>query len=390
MIRSDARTRLRAVALYAGGLLGPLGAGVVSPMLPELSGSFHVDVAAAGASLTAYFVPFAVLQLISGTIGERFGRRRSVLLAYGGYLVASLLCALAPTIGIFLAARALQGVANAFTSPLLIAGLADTVPAKRLSRSIGLYGACQAAGLSLAPLVGAAANTVSWRWAFVGVAVVSAILALAPPPGAPRPGASAPSYRPLFTVRMTVLSLVALASYLGGNGVTFLVALYAERRLAAPDPLVGLVLVGFGLAGMGLATTWGSFCDRFGAAQAIVLGMLVGGVLVACLALTPNVGTLVVFWIAAGAVISLVNVGTQNLAAREVPDNRGGAVSVVSAFRFSGAAIAPLLWLPLYPATAGVGQPQGGWAFGGAGIVLLVGAAGAGLLIRRRSAGDHG
>ncbi len=148
---------------------------------------------------------------------------------------------------------------------------------------------------------------------------------------------------------------------------------------------IGLVLVGFGLAGMALATGWGSFCDRFGAARATTLGMLAGGVLVGCLAVTPSVGALVVVWIAAGAVISLVNVGVQNQAAREVTGNRGGAVSVVSAFRFSGAAIAPLLWLPLYPAGAAIGQQQGGWAFGGAGMVLLVGAAGAALLIRRRS-----
>jgi MFS family permease len=373
---------LRAAALYIGGLLGPLGGGVVSPVLPDIADSFHAELSLAGASLTVYSVVFAAVQLVSGTLGERYGRRRSVLIAYGAYLVASLLCAVAPTIGVFLVARALQGLANAFTTPLLIAGLADTVPPERLSRAIGMYGACQAAGMSLAPLVGSAAGIVNWRWAFVGVAVIAGLLALAPPPGEPRPGASAPSYRPLLTIRMGLLSFVALASFLGANGVVFLVALYAERRLGIPDGLIGLVLVGYGVAGMVLATLWGGFCERFGAVRATVLGMALTGLSVAAVAWTTSVAVLVVVWIAAGALASLANVGLQNLSAREVPGNRGGAVSVVSAFRFSGAAIAPLLWLPLYPVGLGLGQPQGQWAFGGAGLALILGAvAASGLLI---------
>ncbi len=333
-------------------------------------------------------VVFAGFQLISGTLGERYGRRRSVLIAYGGYLVASLLAALAPTISVFLVARALQGLANAFTTPLLIAGLADTVPPERLSRSIGTYGACQAAGMSLAPLFGSAAGVFSWRWAFVGVALIAGLLALAPPPGAPRPGASAPSYRPLLTVRMGLQSFIALVSYLGANGVVFLVALYAERRLGIPDGLVGLVLVGFGVAGMALATLWGGVCERFGAVRATAVGMAASGLLVAAVAWTTSVAVLVIVWIAAGAVSSLANVGLQNLSAREVPDNRGGAVSVVSAFRFSGAAIAPLVWLPLYPVGLGLGQPQGELAFGGAGLALVLGAvAASGLLVVRKGTG---
>lgn len=380
-------TRLRAAALYIGGLLGPLGGGVVSPVLPEIADSFHADLSLAGASLTVYSVVFAVVQLVSGTLGERYGRRRAVLIAYGGYLVASLLCALAPTIGVFLVARALQGLANAFTTPLLIAGLADTVRPERLSRAIGMYGACQAAGMSLAPLVGSAAGLVSWRWAFVGVAVISGLLALAPPAGEPRPGASAPSYRPLLTVRMGLLSFIALVSFLGANGVVFLVALYAERRLGIPDGLIGLVLVGYGVAGMVLATLWGGFCERFGLVRATVLGTTLSGLLVAAVAWTTSVPALVLVWIAAGAMASLANVGLQNLSAREVPANRGGAVSVVSAFRFSGAAIAPLLWLPLYPVGLGLGQPQGAWAFGGAGLALLLGAVAAGGLLIFRERG---
>jgi MFS family permease len=365
----------RGIALHAGGLLGPLGGGIVATMLPELAQSLHTSLDTAGSALTAYFVPFAAVQLISGTAGERWGRRRTVRAAYVVYVLASLLCAAAPDASLFLAGRALQGIANAFTTPLLVAGLAELVPGARLSRSIGVFGSFQAAGQSLAPVVGAASNAVSWRWAFVLVAGVSVLLALAPPPGAARPGAAAPAWRPLFSLRMALISFAALTSYLGAAGLPFLVALYAERRLAVPDTVTGVLLLGFGVAGLALATVWGIVCERYGAIRAGAIGLAVAGLFVAAVAHTSTPWLLAIVWACAGAGASLATVALQNVAALEVPGNRGGALSITSALRFTGAAIAPLVLLPLYPAPLGIGMPQGATAFTVAGIVALAGAA---------------
>jgi hypothetical protein len=83
--------------------------------------------------------------------------------AYLVYAVALLLAAVAPTIGIFLVSRGLQGTANAFTTPLLLAGLADAVPAGERGRAVGMFAGVQAGGLSLAPLLGGLAAEGSWR-----------------------------------------------------------------------------------------------------------------------------------------------------------------------------------------------------------------------------------
>lgn len=112
-------------------------------------------------------MPFAVLQLGSGTLGERWGARRTIQLAYLVYALASAGCA--PALPAFLAGRALVGGANAFTSPLLLAGLGAAVPPGRLSRSIGVYSSFQAAGQSFAPLLGGIAAVWPWRLAFVVV-----------------------------------------------------------------------------------------------------------------------------------------------------------------------------------------------------------------------------
>ncbi|MBF9067691.1 MFS transporter [Streptacidiphilus fuscans] len=352
--------KLRVFAVYVGAALGPLGGGVVAPMLPQMSKSLNASMSSTTLLVTAYFVPFALVQLVSGTAGERWGRRRTVLGAYVVYLVASLLGALAPNIGLLLVVRAVMGTANAFISPLLLSGLADMVSPRRLSRSVGLLASCQAAGQSLSPLLGGVAAAVNWRWAFVGVAVAAGVLALAPPPGGARPGAQAPRLRPLVNGRMGLLAVAAFVSYFGAAGLPFLVSLHAEEHLGVRPDLTGVALLGFGLTGLLLGTSWGALSDRFGGRVVGGIGAALGAVLVALTGSTHSLLTLVLCWTGAGVCYSMLNVALQNLTVREVPSNRGGALSAVSAFRFGGAAVAPIVLLPLYNAMPSVSFVVGG------------------------------
>jgi MFS family permease len=151
---------------------------------------------------------------------------------------------------------------------------------------------------------------------------------------------------------MALLSAAAFASYAGAAGLPFLVALLAHDRFGADEQLSGLVLVGFGIAGLLLGSVWGRVCDRFGARRAGLAGALAVAVLVALVGHAGTLSLVAATWAVAGASASLLTVALQNLAVRQVPANRGGAVSVASAFRFAGMAVAPLLWLPLYHSSA--------------------------------------
>ncbi|WP_169748002.1 MFS transporter [Pseudonocardia acaciae] len=348
------RRRIRVGAVYVGAGLGPLGGGVVSPMLPQIGESLGVSTHTSALSLTVYLVPFAAVQLISGTLGERWGRRNTVLGAYLVFVVGALAAAFAPNITVFLAMRALLGLANGFTSPLLLAGLADIVPRHRLTQSVGIYASCQAAGQSFAPLIGGIAAASSWRWGFVAVAVAAGLLALAPPPGAPRPGAAAPRWRPLLSRPMALLSVAAFVSYFGSASLPFLVALFAQDHLGLRPDVTGVVLLGFGVAGMVLGAVWGMLINKVSARWCGVIGAVVTAGFVAAVGLTGSGWQLTVIWTAAGAAASLLNVAMQNLTMRAVPDNRGGALSVVSAFRFAGGALAPVILLPFYQLQAGL------------------------------------
>jgi len=70
--------------------MGPFGGGLLAVLIPELRDAFHTSTAAVAAGIPAYIVPFALLQLVSGTIGERLGRRRVVQTAYVVYAIVSM------------------------------------------------------------------------------------------------------------------------------------------------------------------------------------------------------------------------------------------------------------------------------------------------------------
>jgi MFS family permease len=348
--RSALRGRLAVGALFAGGFLGPFGGGVTASMLPEIGGDLGVSNGRAAVTLTAYLLPFGALMLISGTLGERWGRARTVVVAYLVYVLASVVCVLAPTFDVLLVGRVLQGAANAFTTPLLLAALAAVTPAGRLGRALGLFGSLQAAGQTTAPLVGGIAASVDWHYAFVGVAVVAAGLAVVGLPEHARAAVGREPARLRTALQPDVLrtGLVAGLGWGALGGLSFLVAFRAEDDFGLSPTGRGLLLTGFGVAGLLTARLVGGGVDRFGARRCALLGALSGAVLVS---LAGTLGSLVLVgigWALAGVSGQLLLVGLNASVLSGEGPNRGGAVSVVQALRFLGAAAAPIALTPLY------------------------------------------
>lgn len=344
----------RLLPLYIGGLMGPFGTVIILPMFPELRETYGVSSEAVGWAFTAYLIPFAFLLLVSGTLGERWGRRRTVRLTYILYTVASLLCALAPTFEWFIAGRVLQGISNAFITPLLIAGLAEIVPTDRFGRALGAYSSFQALGSATAPAIGGIAADLDWRWALVGTAIVSGLLALVPPQGEPKTqqtGAAAPQWpaiKPLLTKPMLILGFGAMAGAAGPLGISILVAVAARDELGLSGTRAGLLLIAGPLAAMACGPIWGRLADRLGLRVTGVLASIAATVLALTLAIALRPIPLTIIWAATGAVLALAVVALQGIGATVVPDNRGGALSFLLAFRFLGHALGPIIWLPVF------------------------------------------
>jgi MFS family permease len=333
-------------------------------LVPQLRDAFDASTGTVAAGIPAYFIPFALLQLVSGTLGERFGRRRVVRTGYLAYTAFSVLAGLAPGAGVFLVARGLQGAANAFLSPLLMAGLADEVRPEQIGRAVGTFAAVQTAAVALSPLCGGALGAIDWRLAFLVPAVVAAALAFLPPADA-GPRETVPRLRAVMTRRVGLISAAGFAGYVGVTGMTFLVAVFAADVFGLASLERGLLLAGFGISGMLAGRPSGDAVDRYGRVPVVLAGAVACALLVAALGVAPTAAALAALWFAAGIGSALIWAGLNTLAVEAVPGNRAGGTSVVSAFKFAGNATAPLLWLPLYHVDPRLG-------FLGAGVVALL------------------
>lgn len=120
----------------------------------------------------AYTLPFAVLLVTAGRLGDRFGRRRLFLLGAAGFTLASGLCALAPGPGWLIAARVLQGALGALLIPQGFGVLKEVFPAAELPRALGLFGPVMGLCAVGGPVVGgvltqADAFGAGWRLIFL-------------------------------------------------------------------------------------------------------------------------------------------------------------------------------------------------------------------------------
>jgi len=349
----DLREPLQRTALYAGGFLGPFGGSVVVSMLPEIGADTGVSTGTAATTVTAYLGVFAAAMLFSGTLGARWGRVRTVRTAYLVYAAVSIAAALAPTFSVLIGTRMLQGAANAFTTPLLLAALAVITPKDRLGRALGLFGAMQAAGQTVAPLIGGLAAEVSWRWAFVVLAGAALLLALAGLPESVRDdpsGTTRARLRDALTPRVLRIGLVALLGWGALGGLGFLLAFRVEDDFGLSPSERGVVLTVFGLAGIRSSRPVGMLIDRVGARAIVLIGAVSGAALVVVVGTVPWLVVLGVAWFVAGIASQFILVGVNAAVLGWPGGNRGGAVSVVQAFRFGGAAFSPLLLTPVYGA----------------------------------------
>ncbi|MEQ3553725.1 MFS transporter [Pseudonocardia nematodicida] len=368
---------IRRGALFAGAFLGPYGGGMTAAMLPELGADFGVPTATASVSITAYLLPFAAVLLVSGTLGERWGRSGTVVAGYVLYVVASLACVLAGSWTLFLAARALQGVANAFTTPLLLSALAASVEPERLGRALGWFGSMQAAGQTFAPLAGGLAAELDWRLAFGAAAALALLLAVIGLPGDAGAHARRTSgplrLRSAWTPPVLRLALVAALGWGCLAGLSFLLALRLEDGFALGAGPRGLVLTAFGLTGILTARLIGGAVDRLGPRRCVLAGAVGGGALVAGVGAVPLLWAVVTLWALGGVCGQLILVGLNTLVLSSRGPNNGGAVSVVQAGRFAGAATAPALVTPIYHADplAGFLVPAGLLAAGAPALLAL-------------------
>jgi EmrB/QacA subfamily drug resistance transporter len=164
---SDRRKRLTLLAAILGTFVAALDATVVNVALPAIERDLGGGLAGQQWVSNAYMLTLGSLILIGGSLGDLFGERRIFTLGVAGFGVVSIVCAIAPSIEVLIAARALQGVFGALLTPSALAIIIAGFPPDERGGAIGSWTAWGGIAFVIGPLVGGwLIDVASWRWIF--------------------------------------------------------------------------------------------------------------------------------------------------------------------------------------------------------------------------------
>ena len=156
-----------AVAVLGSGLAF-LDGTVVNVALPEIGRDLDASTATLQWILNGYLLTLASLVLLGGSLGDRYGRRRVFVLGVALFTAASLLCAVAPTAELLVAARLLQGVGAALLTPGSLAMIESSFRPADRAQAIGAWSGLGGVAAALGPLLGGyLVEAVSWRAIFL-------------------------------------------------------------------------------------------------------------------------------------------------------------------------------------------------------------------------------
>src|SRR5262249_4835783 len=140
---------------------------VVTTALPVIRNDLHASLSGLEWTVNAYTLTFAVLLITGAALGDRFGRGRMFVMGFAIFAAGSAAAALAPSIDVLIAARAVQGLGGAIVLPLTLTILSAAVPAERRGLVLGAWGGISGLAVAMGPLVGGAVvEGVSWQWVF--------------------------------------------------------------------------------------------------------------------------------------------------------------------------------------------------------------------------------
>jgi len=171
VVESAERTpseRWALVSLSLSMLMPSLATSIANVGLPTLAMRFNASFQAVQWIVIAYLLAITTMIVSVGRLGDIIGRRRLLLVGIGLFTAASLLCGVAPTLWLLIAARAAQGLGAAIMMSLTVALVGETVPQAKTGSAMGLLGTMSALGTTLGPSLGGVLIAgLGWRMIFL-------------------------------------------------------------------------------------------------------------------------------------------------------------------------------------------------------------------------------
>jgi EmrB/QacA subfamily drug resistance transporter len=187
---------------------------IVNVALPSIRHDLHASIAGLQWSIDGYTVVVASFLLLSGSMADRFGRRKTFQLGLVVFSLGSLLCSLAPTTGALVGFRMVQATGGSMLNPVAMSIIVNTfTDVKERARAIGIWGAVFGVSMAAGPLLGGAlVETIGWRsifWVNVPIGVLALALTAR---FVPESRADRPRRFDLVAQALAIVALVALTS----------------------------------------------------------------------------------------------------------------------------------------------------------------------------------
>ena len=227
------------LATILGSGMALLDGTVINVALPSIGDDLGADVAGLQWTLNGYLLPLAALILVGGAFGDRYGRRRLFVIGVVWFAAASVLCALAPSTEVLVAARALQGVGGALLTPNSLAIIQASFRREDRGAAIGAWSALGGIAAAIGPLLGGyLVDAISWRAVFfINLPMAAAVLVATR--RVPESRDDSAGGRPDLTG--------ALAAVIGLGGVTYALIEAPERGSTSAAVLTAGTLGAVGL-----------------------------------------------------------------------------------------------------------------------------------------------
>ena len=366
---------------------------ICDAMLPQLALDFGTTTGGAAYVVTAFAVAYGLVQIVFGPVGDRYGKYRVIAFATLACAIGSSVAALASSLPILIAARAVSGAAGAGIVPLSMAWIGDNVPYERRQETLARFLTGTILGMSTGQVLGGVfADTVGWRWAFallvVGYLVVGVLLQRelrrqrethdVPTGGQARPrfvAQAAVVWRTPWA--RVVLATVFIEGLLVFGSLAFAPA-YLHTRFGLSLTLAGAVVAVYALGGLAYTVVARRVVARLGESGMVVAGGFVLGLAFLLYLIGPVWAVSLAASVLAGFGYYLLHATLQTNATQMVPEARGTAVAWFASCLFMGQAVGVAIAGMLVDAAGAV------WIFGSSALLLPVLGLAFGAALRRK------
>ena len=217
-----------------------LDATIVNIALPSIQHDLHASVSGLQWTVDAYTLVVASFLMLSGSTGDRIGRRRTFQVGLAVFTAGSALCSLAPGLGWLVAFRMVQAVGGSMLNPVAMSIIANVfTDSRERARAIGIWGAVFGLSMALGPVIGGAlVASVGWRSIFwvnvpVGIAAIILTALVVPESRAERPRRLDPVGQALIIVMLASLTYAIIEGPRDGWGSPAILTLFGISALAA-------------------------------------------------------------------------------------------------------------------------------------------------------------